>query len=61
MAQAAVEEVFCDLLHVINVCMDDILFYHVDWDEHCLIDEVLRRAQELCFSVNPLKREWRRW
>jgi len=58
-AQAAMEEVFRDLLHVIKVCMDDILFHHTDWDEHLLmIDEVLRRLQEFGFTVNPLKCEW---
>jgi len=58
-AQAAMEEVFRDLLHVVNVYMDDILFHHTDWDEHLLmIDEVLRRLQEFGFTVNPLKCEW---
>jgi len=57
-AQAAMEEVF-DLLHVLKVHMDDILFHHKDWDEHLLmIDEVLRRLQEFGFTVNPLKCEW---
>jgi len=58
-AQAATEEVFRDLLHIIKVHMDDILFHHKDWNEHLLmIDEVLRRLQEFGFAVNPLKCEW---
>jgi len=58
-AQAAMEEAFRDLLHIVKVCMDDILFHHADWDEHLLmIDEVLRRLQEFGFAVNPLKCEW---
>jgi len=35
-AQAAMEEIFRDLLHVVKVYMDDILFHHTDWDEHLL-------------------------
>jgi len=58
-AQAAMEEVFRDLLHIVKVYMDGILFHHTDWDEHLLmIDEVLRRLQEFGFTVNPLKCEW---
>ena len=58
-AQAAMGEVFRDLLDVIKVYMDDILFHHVSWEEHLLmIDEVLRRLQEFGFTVNPLKCEW---
>ena len=58
-AQAAMEEVFRDLLSLLKVYMDDILFHHKSWEEHLdMIDEVLRRLQEFGFTVNPLKCEW---
>jgi len=39
--------------------MDDIMFHHVDLDEHLLvIHEVLGRLQEIGFSVSHLKCEW---
>ena len=42
-AQAAMEEVFRDILHAVKVYMDDIMFHHMSWEEHLqMIDEVLR-------------------
>ena len=58
-AQAAMEEVFRDILHAIAVYMDDLLFHHMTWEEHIqMIDEVLGRLQAYGFTVNPRKCEW---
>ena len=61
-AQAAMEEVFRDILHAVKVCMDDnhdIMFHHMSWEERLqMIDEVLQRLLEFGFTVNPLKCEW---
>jgi hypothetical protein len=58
-AQAAMEEVFRDLLQAIKVHMDDILFHDVTWNQHLdMIDEVLERLLKFGFTVNPLKCEW---
>ena len=58
-AQAAMEEVFRDLLHEVVVYIDDIAFSHLEWKDHILmIDEVLGRLLKFGFTVNPLKCEW---
>lgn len=58
-AQAAMEEVFRDLLDRVVVYMDDIKFEDLEWSDHLkMIDEVLRRLHQYGFTVNPLKCEW---
>jgi hypothetical protein len=58
-AQAAVEEVFHDMLDQVLVYMDDLKFQHLEWRDHIVtIKEVLSRLLKAGFTVNPAKCEW---
>lgn len=58
-AQAAMERIFNDMLHEIEVYLDDIAIFSKDWPDHLrVLDSVLARLHEAGFTVNPLKCEW---
>ena len=58
-AQAAMEELFQDMLHEIEIFIDDIGIFSNTWEEHLdTIEKVLNRLQENDFTINPRKCEW---
>jgi hypothetical protein len=58
-AQSMMNEIFDDILSELEVCFDDILTSHMNWDEHItVIFTVLERLDENGFTVNPAICHW---
>lgn len=59
-AQATMEEIFSDMLHQVEVYLDDVgIFGTTTWEEHLqTVEKVLARLQENDFTVKPDKCEW---
>lgn len=58
-AQATMEEIFHDMLHEIEVYLDDIAIFSDTWEQHiAMVNKVLQRLQDNGFTVKPEKCEW---
>jgi transposase InsO family protein len=58
-AQATMEEIFHDMLHEIEVYLDDIAIFSETWEDHiAVLNKVLNRLQDNGFTVKPEKCEW---
>ena len=58
-AQDIMEDIFKDMMHEIDIYIDDIGIFDEDYDTHMTkVRKVLTRLQENGFTVNPLKCEW---
>ena len=58
-AQATMEEIFRDMLHKVEVYLDDVGIFDNTWEEHLhTVEQVLTRLQDHDFTVKPDKCEW---
>ena len=58
-AQATMEEVFNDILHLIECFFDDIGIFSNDWDQHItLVSQFLKYLEDNGSTVNPFKCDW---
>ena len=58
-AQATMEEIFRDMLHKVEVYLDDVGIFDNTWEEHLqTVEKVLTRLQDHDFTVKPEKCEW---
>lgn len=58
-AQEIMESIFKDIIHAIEVYIDDVGCFSNSWEEHMqLLTDVLQRLQDAGFTINPLKCEW---
>lgn len=58
-AQATMEEIFKDMLHKVEVYLDDVGIFDNTWEEHLqTVAQVLTRLQDHDFTVKPDKCEW---
>eukprot|EP00977_Amphora_coffeiformis_P009356 scaffold2144_cov98-Amphora_coffeaeformis.AAC.1 len=58
-AQEIMERIFRDLMHKIEIYIDDMALFSDTWEDHLqLLRDVLQRLQDNGFTVNPAKCEW---